>query len=327
MATAGPTDPTAGLVPTEAVVGAADAVGAETGGVAHSRRRRALTFVAFGVAVLVLWELVKWLGGVPWRFQNVLGTRARDRARPAVPLGLRHRPEPAPLVQHPGRAGRPGPAQRGAVARPVPGRRRVLHLARGGDRLRRRRPARARPGHGLRPFAAARAGVRAVRRRQPDDPDRGPRADDRLRLRPERDLGRDHRHLPDLLPGHDRDDPRAARARSARPRADALVRRRPLGDLPQGAPARLAAVPVHRPEDRGHRLHRRRDHRRGTGRHPRRAWAARSSTSTSSTSAGRRSCGPRSSCRRCSGSRSSWSSGRPSSSSCAAGPARRKGDA
>lgn len=47
---------------------------AETAGPAHSRRRRALTFVAFEVAVLVLWEVVKWLGGVPWRFQNVLGS-------------------------------------------------------------------------------------------------------------------------------------------------------------------------------------------------------------------------------------------------------------
>jgi NitT/TauT family transport system permease protein len=40
----------------------------------HSRRRRIATFIAFGVAVLVAWEAVKWLGGVPWRFQNVLGT-------------------------------------------------------------------------------------------------------------------------------------------------------------------------------------------------------------------------------------------------------------
>jgi NitT/TauT family transport system permease protein len=40
----------------------------------HSRRRRILTFIAFGVAVLVLWEAVKWVGGVPWRFENVLGT-------------------------------------------------------------------------------------------------------------------------------------------------------------------------------------------------------------------------------------------------------------
>jgi hypothetical protein len=38
-----------------------------------SRRRRIGLFVAFGVAVLFVWEAVKWLGGVPWRFENVLG--------------------------------------------------------------------------------------------------------------------------------------------------------------------------------------------------------------------------------------------------------------
>jgi NitT/TauT family transport system permease protein len=29
--------------------------------------------LGFGVALLVLWEALKWLGGVPWRFENVLG--------------------------------------------------------------------------------------------------------------------------------------------------------------------------------------------------------------------------------------------------------------
>jgi NitT/TauT family transport system permease protein len=68
MATAGPIDVRARFRP---------AAGPATAGVAgtgHSRRRRILTFVAFGVAVLALWELVKWLGGVPWRFSSVLGT-------------------------------------------------------------------------------------------------------------------------------------------------------------------------------------------------------------------------------------------------------------
>ena len=45
-----------------------------TAGASHSRRRRIVTFIAFGSAMLVLWEAVKWLGGVPWRFDNVLGT-------------------------------------------------------------------------------------------------------------------------------------------------------------------------------------------------------------------------------------------------------------
>ena len=38
-----------------------------------SRRRRVALFVAFAAAVLLLWEAVKWVGGVPWRYENVLG--------------------------------------------------------------------------------------------------------------------------------------------------------------------------------------------------------------------------------------------------------------
>lgn len=48
-----------------------ESVGTRAG---HTRRRRALTLVLFALAVLVGWELVKWVGGVPWRFTNVLGT-------------------------------------------------------------------------------------------------------------------------------------------------------------------------------------------------------------------------------------------------------------
>jgi NitT/TauT family transport system permease protein len=68
MATAGPIDATARFGRAEPAL-PADVVPA-----AHSRRRRILTFVAFAAAVLVVWEAVKWLGGVPWRFENVLGT-------------------------------------------------------------------------------------------------------------------------------------------------------------------------------------------------------------------------------------------------------------
>lgn len=50
------------------------ASGADVSRTGHSRRRRVATFVAFGVAILVVWEAVKWLGGVPWRFENILGT-------------------------------------------------------------------------------------------------------------------------------------------------------------------------------------------------------------------------------------------------------------
>jgi NitT/TauT family transport system permease protein len=38
-----------------------------------SRRRRIGLFLVFGAAILLLWEAVKWLGGVPWRYENVLG--------------------------------------------------------------------------------------------------------------------------------------------------------------------------------------------------------------------------------------------------------------
>ena len=68
MATAGPIDLQARSSRAEA------ALTADAAGTPHSRRRRILTFIAFGIAVLVLWEAVKWLGGVPWRFENVLGT-------------------------------------------------------------------------------------------------------------------------------------------------------------------------------------------------------------------------------------------------------------
>ena len=68
MATAGKTEAPAPPLRTEA------AARADAAGAGHSRRRRVLTFVVFGVVVLVLWEAIKWVGGVPWRFADVLGT-------------------------------------------------------------------------------------------------------------------------------------------------------------------------------------------------------------------------------------------------------------
>ena len=126
----------------------------------HSRRRRVATLV--GVrdrASSSLWEAVKC-----------------PRRRPvAVPGRPRHRPRRStisPPFRFPfasdlnlphwfnilGRPGRPRAAQRAAVARGVPGRRRALHLARGGHRLRGRRAARARAGDALRPLAAGSSG-------------------------------------------------------------------------------------------------------------------------------------------------------------------------
>ena len=104
-----------------------------------SRSRRIALFVAFGAVVLFLWEAVKWLGGVPWRLRERPRPGHRLLPRPAVAPGVRDRPQPAPLVGHLRRAGGAGPAQPGVVAAPVPGRRGVLHVARGGTRVRRRR--------------------------------------------------------------------------------------------------------------------------------------------------------------------------------------------
>jgi hypothetical protein len=67
MATAGPTD----LRPQPRRADRLDATGTMP---SASKLRRVAIFVALAVLVLVLWELVKWLGGVPWRFENALGT-------------------------------------------------------------------------------------------------------------------------------------------------------------------------------------------------------------------------------------------------------------
>ena len=40
----------------------------------YSRRRRIATLVGFGIGVLLVWEAVKGLGGVPWRFKDVFAT-------------------------------------------------------------------------------------------------------------------------------------------------------------------------------------------------------------------------------------------------------------
>ena len=86
----------------------------------------------------------------------------------------------------------------------------------------------------------------------------------------ERDERRRHRHVPDVLPGDDRDDPRPALVRSAGHGADALLRRVAQPDLLEAAAAGIAAVPVRGAQDRRDREHRRGDHRRGPGRHQRR---------------------------------------------------------
>jgi NitT/TauT family transport system permease protein len=39
-----------------------------------SRRRRVTLLVAFAAAILFVWEAVKWVGGVPWRYENAFGS-------------------------------------------------------------------------------------------------------------------------------------------------------------------------------------------------------------------------------------------------------------
>jgi len=68
MATTGPID----LLPQLTRTGSAQSAATPRAG--HSRARRIATYVLFGLAILVIWESVKFVGGVPWRFQNVLGT-------------------------------------------------------------------------------------------------------------------------------------------------------------------------------------------------------------------------------------------------------------
>jgi NitT/TauT family transport system permease protein len=68
MATTGPID----LLPQLTRSGSATAAATPRAG--HSRARRVVTYVLLGLALLVIWESVKFVGGVPWRFQNVLGS-------------------------------------------------------------------------------------------------------------------------------------------------------------------------------------------------------------------------------------------------------------
>ncbi len=140
MTTAGPIDTPSASTATEPAVEAAPGAGV------HSRRRRVGTLVAFGIAVLLLWEAVKWLGGVPWRFKDVLGTGlVIDHSPPfrfpfATDLNLPHWFNILGALA--------APVQRNAqqsLGEFLVGAA-LLHLARGGHRVRGRRPARAGPG-------------------------------------------------------------------------------------------------------------------------------------------------------------------------------------
>ena len=60
MATTGPID----LLPQLTRTGSAQVAATPRAG--HSRARRIVTYVLFGLAILVIWESVKFVGGVPW---------------------------------------------------------------------------------------------------------------------------------------------------------------------------------------------------------------------------------------------------------------------
>lgn len=81
MATAGPTD----LRPQPRRADRLDATGTMP---SASKLRRVAIFVALAVLVLVLWEFVKWLGGVPWRFENALGTGLQVQHDPPFRWGF-----------------------------------------------------------------------------------------------------------------------------------------------------------------------------------------------------------------------------------------------
>ena len=147
-----------------------------------SRRRTLLVGVGAALLVAFVWEGVE----VPRRDALARAAGAARRARPArssVPLGVRERPEPAAHLEHRPDVLRAVAAQCRRERRAVPHRDRPVHVAGGGARVRVRGAPGTVPRHGLRPLAAARAGVRPVCRGQPDDPDRRPGADDRVRRR------------------------------------------------------------------------------------------------------------------------------------------------
>ena len=165
MATAGPIDLLPRLTRSEAARPVA------TPGTGHSRRRRIAVFVLFGVAILVLWEAVKWVVGVPWRFDDILGTGIDiDHDPPfrwafASDLNLPHWFAVLGALA--------APVQRNAqdVARTVPGRGGLLHVAGGGHRVRRRGAHGSRAGDGLRPLRGC-SSARSCRTSSPARPSR-----------------------------------------------------------------------------------------------------------------------------------------------------------
>ena len=224
---------------------------------------------------------------------------ALEHSGPAVPLGVRQRPDPAALSNIVAVLAQP--VQRGteqSLAQFLLGaafytwrEAFIGFVARG--------PARAPAGDDLRPLAAGSSG-RSSRTSSPARPipiiALAPMIV--VRLRAERGHGRHHRDVPDVLPGDDRDDPRPALARPAGAGADALVRRVAAGTsyrkvrLPASLPYLFTALKIAATAS-----HRRRDHRGGPGRDPDGLGRAILNFNQYYIT-GPRSCGRRSSCRR-----------------------------
>ena len=269
-------------------------------GARAGRARRGRIAVFWG-----LWEGYRWIGetlGITWPFavNAVNMPHIHDMlnafTQPLQPGG----PTLAPLRVALGALHREGGAAR--------------LRARRGDRLRAGRAARALADHAPRPAA--------LHRRLADGADPGGRADGRRRSRHEGrravDRGLRDRRLSDLLPGRDEHAARAALARPARPRADALLRGRPpLGAL-EAPRARLAAVRVHGAEDLGDRVRDRRDHRRDARLDPGRARRRDRQLQPVLLDRARAAVGDEHRLRRCSASPSSARSSWPRSSSSAA---------
>ena len=184
-----------------------------------------------------------FLGGDPWRIDGEvvwdpplkfsfasdvnLPARVGDLVAMVAPLERRHH-----------RVARRLPVLAGAV-----------HLARGSHRIRPRARRSASPVGGPSCTSGSSSERSRLRHRQPDDPHRGARADDRVLRRPDHDERRDHRHVSELLPGHDRDAARPSIARSPLAGADALLRGEPAGSalevrMPASLPYLFTALKI-----------------------------------------------------------------------------------
>ena len=264
MATTGPID----LLPQLTRTGSADA--AATPRTGHSRARRIATYVLFGLAILVIWESVKFVGGVPWRFQNVLGTDVDIEHFPpfrwafASDLNLPHwfnilAALAAPVQRNAEDSlgqflvGAAFYTWREAVIGFIVGA--LLGLLLATVFVHSRLAERA-----FVPYVVASQTIPIVALAPMIVFAFGPNVTSVVVIATYLTF------FPVTIAMI-----RGLRAPGpARARADALVRRRAVGDLSQAPPAGLDAVPLHGAQDRRDRVDRRRDHRRRPGRDPRR---------------------------------------------------------